>query len=212
MRKLVLLSTALLLVGGAFGNYLRYVEQEPDRWPSFGAIPYEAAGYFGEEHRLAEYNYEVLRADTTTLRLYHTPDGSPMWLLIAYFSSQKYGSQIHSPKHCLPGGGWKIETLEQFQLPLPSGPKMVNRLAIKAGDRNRAMFYWYETRGGSLTSEFALKWDLAVNSLLLRPTDVAFIRLTLPTEQGDIEAASKRAADFFATFYPGMTQALPFGN
>ncbi|MCK4301966.1 MAG: EpsI family protein [candidate division Zixibacteria bacterium] len=212
MKRLVLLSTALLLVGGAFGNYLRYVEQKPDRWPSFEVIPYEAGGYFGEEHRLAEYNYEVLRADTTTLRLYRDPDGSPVWLLIAYFSSQKYGSQIHSPKHCLPGGGWKIEKLEQFRLPLPGGYKTVNRLVIKTDDRSQAMFYWYETRGGSLTNEFALKWDLAKNSLLLRSTDVAFIRLTLPIEQGNIEVSSKRAADFLKAFYPGMTQGLPFGN
>jgi len=143
---------------------------------------------------------------------YRGADGSPLWLLIAYFSSQKYGSQIHSPKHCLPGGGWKIEKLEQFRLPLPGGYKTVNRLVITTEGRNQAMFYWYQTRGGSLSNEFALKWDLAKNSLLLRPTDAAFIRLTLPIEQGDLEAASKRAADFLATFYSGMNRALPFGN
>lgn len=213
MKLAVVVSTVLIAVAGLFGNFLRYYSPKPDRLPSFDDIPYQADGYIGEEHRFSEVSYKVLKADTTTLRLYRAPDGLPFWLFVAYFSSQKYGSQIHSPKHCLPGGGWKIEWQEPFHLYLPNGvSKMVNRVFITERDKKQLLFYWFETRDGTICNEFGLKWDLMKNSLLLRPTDAVFIRLTVPIERESIEQVTERAVDFFNTFYPDMEKALPFNN
>jgi hypothetical protein len=51
------------------------------------------------------------------------------------------------------------------------------------------MLYWFETRSGFVTGEYALKWDLVRNSLARRPTDAVFIRYTAPVEQ---PAATRR--------------------
>jgi len=212
MKKPIVVISVLLIVGGVFGNYLRYIEHTPDRPANFAVIPYQEAGYSGVEERFAEESYEVLKADTTTLRKYRDSLDNPYWLFIAYFSSQKYGSQIHSPKHCLPGGGWKIIHLEPYQLSLRNqNPITINRLLIAEQDQKQLMLYWFETRGGKIRNEFALKWDLVVNSLLLRPTDAAIIRLTVPmSPDEDFDLATARGVEFFNNFQPAIDEALPF--
>jgi EpsI family protein len=155
----------------------------------------------------------VLKADTSTLRRYGNPAGGSVWLFVAYFSSQKYGSQMHSPKHCLPGGGWRIDRQEKFTLSLSEGrTPIINRLLIKEGDRTELMLYWFVTRSGLLHSEFAVKWHLMVNALRFRPTDAAFVRVTLPVEYGDVEAATAEATAFLNCFYDDINRALPFEN
>lgn len=210
----IIVSAVLILAAGGFGNYLRYNERMPDRGVDFDVLPYETDYYFGEERRFSEYSYEILKADTTTLRLFNGLDGNSYWLFIAYFASQKYGSQIHSPKHCLPGGGWRIQSLEACPLSLGDGRKInVNRLVISERERRQLMFYWFQTRGGIIRNEFELKWDLMRNSLLLRPTDAAIIRLTMPlTGDRDMAEATEKAERFLRTFYPRIEEALPFSG
>ncbi len=214
MKRPVIIASVLVLIAGAFGNYLRFVDRKPEGLPSFVAVPYSLGNYQGEERRFEQYNYDILKADTTTLRYYQGADGQPYWLFVAYFASQKYGSQIHSPKHCLPGSGWRIETLEPFLLPLPGGgSKSINRLIIADRDQKELMFYWFETRSGAIRNEFGLKWDLMKNSLLFRPTDAAIVRLTTPFNAGDdLKTVTAKAVAYLDTFYPSINQALPFGH
>ena len=214
MKRRILIVSLVILLGGICGNYLRFVETELERGPSFGEIPYETSNYTGEEHRFPEPSYKILLADTTTLREYHDNEGNPIWLFIGYFRSQEYGSQIHSPRHCLPGSGWKIRRHEPHVLRLRSGRiKVVNRLVITERQKKHLMFYWFETRSGTIRNEFALKWDLMKNSLLRRPTDAAFIRLNLPVTDSDgIEVATDRAIAFLNELCPAIRQSLPFSN
>ena len=214
MKKRVIIVMVVLLIGGAFGNYLRYIEQEPDRPATFELIPYETGGYSGAEERFAEESYDILKADTTSLRHYYDTLDNQYWLFIAYFSSQKYGSQIHSPKHCLPGGGWKIMSLEPFELKLEGrSTKTINRLMIAERERKQLMMYWFETRGGTIRDEFALKWDLMQNSIFLRPTDAAIVRLTIPIKPGsDFDQATLLGLEFFRNFQPAIEKALPFAD
>ncbi|MEA2031630.1 MAG: EpsI family protein [candidate division Zixibacteria bacterium] len=213
MKVAVLISTILIVLGGFAGNYLRFIEVEPDRPPDFSNLPYRSGEYFSKEQRFSELSYDVLEADTTTLRNYVDANGTVHWLFIAYFNSQKYGSQIHSPKHCLPGGGWKIERLEPFLLQLSDGTsKDVNRVFIRNQTSRQLMLYWFESRSGSIRSEFGVKWDLMKNSLLLRPTDAAFVRLSVPIQNGDIKGATANAIEFFNTFHTDIESALPFDD
>lgn len=210
--KAVLVAIIIIVIGGGFGNTLRFIETTPEREPQFEAIPYQLPGYTGDERRFGEQSYEVLQADTTTLRLYRDSTGQAYWLFVAYFASQKYGSQMHSPRHCLPGGGWRIDRIEPFELTLPDGSRRhINRLVISLDKQKQLMFYWFQTRGGSITDEFAVKWDLMMNSLMLRPTDAAFIRLTLSAEDG-VDAATRRAVELLQTLEEPVQRALPFGS
>lgn len=210
-KKALIVAILMVLLGG-FGTYLRSHQTEPDRGPDFGRIPLETDVYYGTEHRFNEFEYEVLKADTSTLRMYRRTDGNIYWLFIAYFSSQKYGSQIHSPKHCLPGGGYRIVSIEPYELELDAGRTItVNRMLIADQRRTELMMYWYETRGGVITDEFGLKFDLMKNAVMLLPTDAAICRLTmpLPLDTG-LEEATEIANNFLRDFYPHIQSALPF--
>ena len=214
MRTRIIIACVILILGGALANYLRYADASPDRPATFESIPMESGAYYGEERRFSEESYEILQADTTTLRIYRDTSGLPIWLFIGYFESQKYGSQIHSPKHCLPGSGWRIDSHTHYRLKLAGGfDHDINRLVISERDKHQLMLYWFETRGGVIRNEFGLKWDLMRNSLMLRPTDAAIIRLNLSlTPDDNIESATARAVDWLNQFYPAIERALPFGD
>jgi EpsI family protein len=207
-----LVALVILVAFGSFGFYLRSYQTEPDRGPDFSVIPMETDQYLAREHRFDEFAYEVLQADTSTLRMYQNTEGDMFWLFIAYFSSQKYGAQIHSPKHCLPGGGYRIMSNEPYPITLDDGNTItVNRLAIADQRRMELMFYWYETRSGVVTDEFGLKLDLMKNSVMLNPTDAAICRLTMPLSiNADFERETERAIGFIRDMYPAMISGLPF--
>lgn len=212
--KKALIAIVLLILLGGFGTYLRSHQTVPDRGPDFGRIPLEKDNYFGTEHRFNEYEYEVLKADTSTLRMYREETGNTFWLFLAYFSSQKYGSQIHSPKHCLPGGGYRIVSIEPYQVAIDAGRSItVNRMLIADRRRSELMIYWFETRSGVITNEFGLKLDLMKNAVMLLPTDAAICRLTVPLPQdADFSEATEVATQFLRDFYPSIQAALPFGQ
>ena len=211
MNKRTLIAIILIVVGGIGGNLLRYIEVTPDRAADFSMIPNEYGGFIGAEQFFSDVTYDVLKADLTTFRDFTGPDGSRVGLFVAYFSSQKYGSQIHSPKHCLPGGGWRIDDIHPYRLHLPGdGAKEVNRSIISSRNSGAVMMYWFETRSGAIRSEYGLKLDLVKNALLFRPTDAAIIRLTVNAPGGDFALATKQAEMFLQTYYPSIRKALPF--
>ncbi|MBN2226854.1 MAG: EpsI family protein [candidate division Zixibacteria bacterium] len=211
MNTRLLIAIILIVLGGIGGNVLRYTEVAPDRPADFGLIPNAYNGYVGTEQFFSDATYDVLKADLTTFRDFTGSDGSRVGLFAAYFSSQKYGSQIHSPKHCLPGGGWRIDDIHPYQLHLPGGiTKEVNRSVISNRNSGAVMLYWFETRSGAIRSEYGLKLDLVKNSLLFRPTDAAIIRLTVNAPGGNVDLATRQAESFLQAFYPSIQNALPF--
>ncbi|MDD4051382.1 MAG: EpsI family protein [candidate division Zixibacteria bacterium] len=212
--KKALAAAAILIICGGFGTFIRSHQAHPDRPPDFSRIPYDIGPYIGGEQRFDDYTYDVLKADTTTLRMYRTAEGNTFWLFLAYFSSQKYGAQIHSPKHCLPGGGYRIISMEPYQIPLDDGRILpINRVLIASPKRQELMFYWYETRSGVISNEYGLKFDLMKNAVLLLPTDAAICRITMPVAlDADLNGASAAMTEFARRLYADIQTALPFGG
>lgn len=213
MSRLVMVATAIIVLGGLAGNFLRFSEQTPRRGPDFEQIAYDGRGYQGEEQRFSDDSYAVLQADTTTLRKYSDSAGNVYWLFVAYFASQKYGSQMHSPRHCLPGGGWNLDQSDKCAIAsAASDTIVVNQTLISHGTSQQVMFYWFVTRSGALSSEYMVKLDLMKNSLLLRPTDAAFVRLTIPVRGGDVADAQARGKRFLRRWLVDLERALPFDS
>ena len=72
------------------------------------------------------------------------------------------------------------------------------------------MFYWYVTRLGNARTEMDLKLSITKSALLLKPTDAAIVRLTVPVVGGDVESATDRATRFLQRAAPHINEALPF--
>ena len=75
MKSAWVIASIIVLVGGGLGNYLRFSEVLPDRPVAFERIPLKGGAFQGEEQRFAQISYEVLQADTSTLRLYQNAEG-----------------------------------------------------------------------------------------------------------------------------------------
>jgi EpsI family protein len=202
----------LILLTGIVVNLLRYSEVKPQTKPDFSSIPLKLESWQGQDLYFSERTYEILKADQSLLRYFESPNGRA-WLFIAYFGSQKYGSQIHSPKNCLPGSGWKIISKKKIAINLADqkGNKLqMNRFVISNGASRQMMLYWFVTRSGIITNEFGLKLDLVLNSIKRKPTDAAFVRINLPLEPGREEESWQTAVDFMNNFVPYINRALGF--
>jgi len=186
MKIAIIIAFSVVLTGGLFGNYLRYGQPTATGEPEFSLIPYESGPYSGEERRYSEQ---------------------------AYFSSQAYGRQIHSPRHCLPGGGWRIDSSQAYELTLTDSLTAdVNQLIIGRDDSRQVMLYWFQTQGGVIANEYAVKLNLVRSALAFQPTDAAFIRVTTSIQGNDIEGATERAADLLRHLYGDIVTAMPFDN
>jgi len=192
---------ALVLILGGAGGYARYLESGravPERLPDWSRVPVAVGGWRSQEIPLGDETERVLGADSYLYREYTDPAGASVSLFVAYFADQRVGSQIHSPRNCLPGGGWRIQSLERVALPLGAVTRPAQAMRIVKSAQHAEVLYWFRTRSGIVTGEYALKFDLVRNSLAGRPTDAAFVRLVLP---GGTEGPGR-------TVLPDLAQAV----
>jgi len=201
----------LFVLTGILINILRYSRVESKILPLFSSLPLQLGDWDGQEYFFSDETNQVLKADTYAFRKYTSCEGQELWLFVAYFKSQKYGSQIHSPKNCLPGSGWKIMSRKKILIKTDTSSDLkVNKLLISDKLFREVMYYWFQTRSGIITSELGLKLDLVLNSLKRAPTDAAFIRINLPLNQLSEKEAQLVLEDFLKAFLPKIKEILPF--
>lgn len=204
------IALAVLVGGASLLLRMRQAVTDPGQ-VRFDAVPQAVGLYLGTEERFADETYAVLQADTSMLRRFEGPDGIPTWFFAAYFGDQNYGEQIHSPRHCLPGGGWQILSLEKVPVELPGRGRVTsNRLLIEAHGQRQVMYYFFITRMGPEASEYRLKFELARAALSFRPRDALFVRVSTPVADEEVSRASRRAEDVLVSCMPFLDRGLPF--
>ena len=179
----------LVAASGGYAYQLSRQRTAVEGLPRIETLPKSFAdGWRSVDEPLGEDVAAVLDADVTLQRLYRHRNGAQVFLFVAYFKEQQVNSQIHSPRQCVPGGGWSVRSLEQTAVDVPSGTLHASRMRIARNDVEQQMVYWFRTRGGTVTGEYALKWDLITNSIARRPTDAVFVRFAAD----DRDAAAMR--------------------
>lgn len=206
------LVVTVVLGAGAAGYALRWRLSVPQvDTVHFAELPLAFSQYRGTEERFDAETYAVLHADTTTLRRYIGASGDPVWWFAAYFGSQNYGEQIHSPRNCLPGGGWNILTLDRVPVHFSDrGEVIANRLLIESGGTQQIMYYFFITRLGCVASEYKLKFDLARAALAFKPRDALFVRVSAPVREEGPEAADRQCLAVLTDGLPLLSRGLPF--
>jgi EpsI family protein len=136
---------------------------------------------------------KVLRASDYLLRDFSRPDGTVANFYVGYYSTQRDGASYHSPLNCLPGSGWTLSNPDKVQIPLPDGSTFAaNKYVIKNGEYQSVMIYWYQGRGRAVASEYWGKVYTVIDSVRLRRSDGAMVRVTVPL--GDSESAALASA------------------
>jgi len=190
----------LILVAGALVNAWSYLgEAHVDR-KELKDFP-QAVGSWqktGLDQTLDEPTLKVLRASDYLLRDFRKSDGQVANLYVGYYATQRTGATYHSPLNCLPGSGWILSQPGKATISLPDGSTFVaNKYVIQNGDYKSFMIYWYQGRGRNVASEYWGKIYTVLDSVRLRRSDGAMVRVTVPFR--DSEAAAQQTAIEFAT-------------
>ena len=123
----------------------------------------------------------ILRASDYLLRDFAAPDGRTANFYVGYYASQREGASYHSPLNCLPGAGWTLTQPDLVTISLPDGSSFrANKYVIQNGDYKNLMLYWYQGRGRAVASEYWGKIYTVIDSVRLRRSDGAMVRVTVP--------------------------------
>lgn len=133
----------------------------------------------------------ALELDDYVLADYTAADRLPVNVYVAYYQSPKKGRSSHSPKQCIPGGGWDIMSFQPRQVEHVPGVRSgqeINRVVIQKGGHKQIVYYWFKQRDRWITSEYLVKFFLFWDSLTRRRADGALVRLTSAVHAGESEA------------------------
>jgi EpsI family protein len=147
----------------------------------FAGVPAEFEGWNAEVKPIDPTVAEVLGADDTIVIDLQSPEGEFYNIYMAYLDAQRDGRSWHSPRQCIPGGGWKIARHEIVRARAGDGERFkVNRLLIENGDNRQLVYYWYDQRGRRVANEFVMKFWLIVDAVTRKRSDGAMVRLITP--------------------------------
>jgi exosortase D (VPLPA-CTERM-specific) len=208
-----LASCAVLLAFMAVTIFIpRPVEIFPERI-SFSEFPINLGAWTGRQQTLDGVYVDALKFDDYLLADYDEGSRHPVNLYISYYNSQRKGEAVHSPRSCLPGGGWQLRDFDQRELPgvtIDGRPLRVNRTLIELGNEKQLVYYWFQQRGRVVTNEFAVKWYLFWDALTRHRTDGALVRLivALSPTAGETDA-DRRLTDLAGRIAPILTRYVP---
>ena len=215
MLPKALASSAVVLLITAIGTVLLEDRKEiiPDR-ESFLTFPLKIDEWEGRSDRLDAIVLNTLKLSDYILADYASPEfpGSVNFYS-AYYDSQVKGESAHSPRACLPGGGWVIADHSISVVPgveVNGNPLPVNRVVIQKGEYAQLVYYWFQQRGRIITSEYMVKWYLFWDSLTKNRTDGALVRYTAFKNPGeDMEATEQRLISFVRASSEPLRRHIP---
>jgi exosortase D (VPLPA-CTERM-specific) len=204
-----LLACALLLVVAAvaYQPLTARAQTIPDR-PGLVTFPLRVGDWSGQPIPIDDDTVlEGLGADDYLLVDFATAGAlAPVNLWVAYYDEQLNDAGIHSPKDCLPGGGWEYVSIAAVPSPvagLDGRPFTMNRGLIAKGREQMVIYYWLELRGRKMTNDTVMKLVNLWDSFRLGRSDGALVRVMTPVLPGEaVEDADARARTFIRDAYP----------
>ena len=203
--RFAVLLIAIFGVGVLVNTWSYLGEAHVDRKPLQSFPEQLGAWQKSSDQVIDEPTMKVLRATDYLLRDFRRADGETANFYVGYYSTQRDGASYHSPLNCLPGSGWMLSEPGKVSIARPNGSSFVaNKYVIQNGDYRSLMIYWYQGRGRAVASEYWGKIFTIIDSVRLRRSDGALVRVTVPitgSEQKALQAATDLAG--------AATMALP---
>jgi exosortase D (VPLPA-CTERM-specific) len=172
----------------------------------FPEFPSQLGQWKGEQGALEATVSQYLGLTDYILADYWNGNTELVNFYAAYYESQHKGVSPHSPRVCIPGGGWQIAEISRTQV----GDLPINRIVIKKEEHTQLVYYWFQQRGRQFANEYLMKWYLFKDALLLNRTDGAMVRITTPLGPNEnIAAADKRLTAFAQQVAPILPKFIP---
>jgi len=180
-------AAAIVVVAGVALEYTLPERPEiaPAR-PLFSEFPSQIGPWSGAPETMEQVYLDALRLDDYLLMNYTAAEHPLVNFYVAYYKSQRdSGLSVHSPRLCLPAGGWKVESFEPYTVRSASGGAWpVNRVIIEHGGNRELVYYWFRERDRRLTNEYVVRWYIFWDGLTRNRTDGALVRLVAPIQKG----------------------------
>jgi exosortase D (VPLPA-CTERM-specific) len=188
-------------------------QSEPLARASFVDFPMGLGSWVGRAQIMEPVYVQVLKFDDYLLADYvdsgrHVP---PVNLYVAYYRSQHSGQSVHSPKTCIPGGGWEITDFERIAMDgAPFQDPRANRAVIQKDDQRQVVLYWFQQRGRMIANEYLVKAYLLWDAMTRHRTDGALVRLTSAVQPGEsVVDAESRLIAFARVMQPELMRFVP---
>ena len=152
---------------------------------------------------------KVLGVDDYFTRTYTRGNGSSISLYVGYFTDQEEGEMAHSPKHCLPGGGWHPIESGTYTITIPDNKRKVtvNKYILSKGDTKQLFTYWYHSRGRVVASEYTDRIYMILDSIFKKRSDGALVRVS--SLMFNKEDAMRQHTEFIRALFPHLKEFLP---
>lgn len=202
---------AVLIGFGVLVNAWAYLGEAHVQRQELKNFPVQMGGWKqeGPDQRFDEQTMSILRASDYLLRSYRLGNNQWASLYVGYYATQRDGASYHSPLNCLPGSGWSMEDPALITISSPNGKSFVaNKYVIANGNTRELMIYWYQGRGRMIASEYWGKVYTVLDSVRLRRSDAAMVRVTVPIMSSNA-AALESAREFAGATADELTEFVP---
>ena len=182
----------------------------PERKP-FDAVTAEFPGWKSEKKPLTAEVAEQLGADDSIVVNLVSPEGEFVNFYMAYLEAQRDGRSWHSPRQCIPGGGWKIDKHDVVTTKAGDGRRFAyNRMVIANGSDRQLVYYWYDQRGRKVANEFVMKFWLIFDAVARKRSDGAMVRVISPIDNNaGVEAADEKLQRFIGKIEGFLPEYVP---
>ncbi len=208
MRSKILFSISILILGAC--AYLVHTPRPliAPQIPKLVSMPKS----IGPWHSIQDTAFDaatlrVLRPTDYVMRTYTNKERTPITLYIGYHDGSPSAGPIHSPKNCLPGGGWEFKSTEKISMQAQGNTIPLIRAVLSKDGQSTTFYYWYQVRGEVITSDLDMKIAEFLGTVMDRRKDAAFIRLSIDSENKEKEVQTMR--NFFQNAYPIIQTYLP---
>jgi EpsI family protein len=208
-----LVAASLLMLTALFLHGRSHTEIIPQSKP-LSQFPMAINGWNAKELEITDDERSVLGTGDFMARRYWNTAAShviPVDLFIAYFPSQRAGQTMHSPKNCMPGGGWLPSESRYDLLEAPGrGALTVNRYVLGKGGARMLVFYWYQAHSRAVANEYKARLYMVADAARMNRTDGALIRInTVVMPDENLRDAETRLRTFAAQMIPQLDEFIP---
>ncbi|MEZ5363176.1 MAG: EpsI family protein [Bryobacterales bacterium] len=198
-------ATAALLALTLFAVYSAGEREPQNLVEPLATIPEDIDGWKTiASSRLDAETENVLSASDYLYRTYEK-DGQQADFFVAYYAMQRAGEAMHSPRNCLPGGGWEIWKYDTIGIPVEGREVQINRYWIQKGQSRLLVLYWYQNPDRIIANEYSAKAFLVWDAVRTGNTSGAIVRVSVP----DFPEAEKAGRELAAEMIPLVDKVLP---
>ncbi|MFV0438594.1 MAG: exosortase C-terminal domain/associated protein EpsI [Desulfopila sp.] len=155
---------------------------------------------------------EMLGVDNYIQYNYINSEGRRINLYVGYYRAVGVTGTYHSPRNCIPGGGWGIESVESRSLDAGlDGAKSstIASMLIRNGNAYQVVYYWYQNRGKIIGSEYAEKIYQVLDAITMGRRDGTFVRVMSAVVDQDMAATEKEMKKFSELVMQDLENYLP---